>query len=246
MKRKAILVALLLSALSLVAFAQEHPPAHPTSSPGAEVSAQPQHQAAPHEGMQHELAREEREAAGEEDEHGAFKHSPSVQLVAKWTGTSLTTAYWLCVVLNFAVIAGVIGWGMKKFMPGAFRDRTASIQKAMEEARKASEDANRRLSDIEGRLSRLDQEIASLRSSAEQEGRAEEERIRAATEEERHKVVQSAEQEIAAAARSARHDLKAFVAELAVTIAEQKIRVAPNEDRELVRSFAEHLGKDGK
>jgi F-type H+-transporting ATPase subunit b len=247
MSRKALLFAFLFSVLAVFALAQEHTPANPQPPSQPQVSVQPEHQAQRprHEGLQRQLTEESKEAAGE-DEEAAFKHSPSVRFVARMTGTSLVAAYWLCIIFNFAVIAIAIVWGMKKALPGAFRDRTASIKKAMEDARTASEAANRRLSEIEGRLSRLDQEIASLRSSAEQEGRAEEERIRAGTEEDRQKVVQTAEQEIAAAARTARNQLKAYVAELAVSIAEQKIRVGQNEDRELVRSFGDNLGKDGK
>ena len=64
-----------------------------------------------------ELAKESREAAGE-DEQAQFKHSASVQLVAKLTGLSLDSAYWLCVLLNFAVIAGAIVYLSKKNLPG--------------------------------------------------------------------------------------------------------------------------------
>ncbi len=85
-----------------------------------------------------------------------------------------------------------------------------------------------------------------MRGAAEQEARTEEARIQAAAEEDRKKVVQTAEQEIAAAARSARSQLKAYAAELAVGLAEKKITIGAGEDRELVRSFAEQLGKDGE
>ena len=43
-----------------------------------------------------------------EDETTPFKHSASVKLLAKITGLSLDGAYWLAVVLNFAIVAGVI------------------------------------------------------------------------------------------------------------------------------------------
>ncbi len=246
-KRIGLLVAAFLLLASFAA-GQEHKPANPPPPAEPQVSAEPQKQAEPTQptGAQRELIEASKRAAGEEDENAQFRESPSVQLVARWTGTSLATAYWLCVGLNFAVIAVLIFVGMKKALPAAFRDRTASIQKAMEEARKASQEANRRLSEIEGRLARLDQEIAGLRTAGEEEARKEEERIQAAAEEDRKKVVQSAEQEIAAAARSARSQLKAYAAELAVGLAEQKISVGTEEDRELVRSFAERLGKDGK
>ncbi len=91
-----------------------------------------------------ELAKQSREAAGEDDQE-QFKHSGSVQFVSRITGLSLEHAYWLSVLLNFAIVAGVIVWVSKKNLPALFRDRTASIQKAMQEARKASEDAEPRV-----------------------------------------------------------------------------------------------------
>ena len=74
-------------------------------------------------------------------------------------------AYWVAVLLNFAVIAVAIIWISRSKLPGLFRNRTQSIQKAMEEARRTSEDANRRLADIEARLSKLDTEINSMAAS---------------------------------------------------------------------------------
>jgi len=187
-----------------------------------------------------ELAKESREAAGE-DEQEQFKHSASVKLVAKYTGLSLEHAYWLCVLLNFGVIAGTVFYLSKKKLPGVFRDRTASIQKAMQEARKASEEANRRLGDIETRLSRLDSEIAGMRATAEKDAVAEEARIKAAAEEDARKIVESAEQEIAAAAKLARRELTNFAADLAVSLAARQIKVDTATDQALVRGFAQEL-----
>jgi F-type H+-transporting ATPase subunit b len=187
-----------------------------------------------------ELAKESREAAGE-DEQEQFKHSASVKLVAKYTGLSLEHAYWLCVLLNFGVIAGTVFYLSKKKLPGVFRDRTASIQKAMQEARKASEEANRRLGDIETRLSRLDSEIAGMRATAEKDAVAEEVRIKAAAEEDARKIVESAEQEIAAAAKLARRELTNFAADLAVSLAARQIKVDTATDQALVRGFAQEL-----
>ncbi len=195
-----------------------------------------------------ELVKESREAAGE-DEQAQFKHSASVQLVARLTGLSLEHAYWLCVLLNFAVIAGTIFYFSKKNLPGVFRGRTAFIQKAMQEARQASEEANHRLAEIEVRLSRLDAEIGGMREAAAKEAAAEEARIKAAAAEDARKIVESAEQEIAAAAKSARRELTAYAANLAVSLAAKQIKVDAATDQALVRSFAKELapkaGKDG-
>lgn len=194
-------------------------------------------------GPSQELAQQSREAAGEEKgENEEFKRSASVQFLARVTGLSLEHAYWLAVFLNFAVVAGVILWISRSKLPGLFRNRTHSIQQAMEEARRTSEDANRRLADIEARLSKLDSEINSMRVTAEQESAAEEARIREAAELDGRKVIEAAEQEIEAAAKTARRELKAYAAELAVSVAKQQIRVDASTDQALVRNFSEQLG----
>jgi len=195
--------------------------------------------------LNQQLVKESREAAGEDDQ-SQFKHSPSVQFVARLTGLDLEHAYWVCVLLNFAVIAAALFWLSKKNLPGLFRNRTASIQKAMEEARKASEDANQRLAEIEARLSKLDVEIGGMRAVAEKEAAAEGERIKSAAIEDARKIVESAEQEIAAAAKSARRELTAYAADLAVSLAKKQIHVDAATDQSLLRDFAQQLANGGE
>ena len=234
--RAAMLALLLAAGLAFVVRAQEK---QPPASPGgqqAEKANRP-------EGVSAQLAEESREAAGEGEEHGEFKHSPSVRWLARVTGLSLNAAYWVAVVLNFVVIAVAIGLFWKAKIPAAFRARTQDIQRGMEEARRSSEEAQKRLGDIEARLSKLDGEIAAMRATAEQEAAAEEERIRATVEEDKRKVVEAAEQEIEAAVRLARRDLKAYTAGLAVSLAEKQIRVDAGTDRALVRSFVSQLNE---
>jgi F-type H+-transporting ATPase subunit b len=103
------------------------------------------------------------------EENANLKHSTMVQLLARKTGLSVHQAHILALSLNFAIIVIVILWAARKFLPGIFRNRSASIQQALEEARAASEDANRRLSDIENRLRQLDGEIGQMQTVAEKE-----------------------------------------------------------------------------
>jgi F-type H+-transporting ATPase subunit b len=190
-----------------------------------------------------QLAHESKEAAGEEkDEMAEFKQSASVKLISRITGLGLQRSYWLSIITNFVVIAAVIVWAGRKYLPGIFRDRTAAIQKAMQEAQKASEEARRRLADIEARLMQLDGEIGLMRNAAEKEGVAEEARIQAAAQEDARKIVASAEQEIAAAAKAARRQLTAHAADLAVGLAKTQIRVDAATDQGLVRNFSGQLG----
>ncbi len=192
-----------------------------------------------------QLARQSREAAGEEKgENDELKKSPAVRFVSRFTGGDIERAYWLCMMLNFAVIAAAIVWLSRMHLPGVFRSRTQSIQSAMREAQQASEDANRRLADIELRLSKLDSEISSMQTTAEQETEAEEKRIHAAAEEDKRKIIEAAQQEIAAASKAAQRDLKIYAADLAVALAQRQIDVDSNTDQALVRSFAEQLGHE--
>src|SRR5690242_2497961 len=69
-------------------------------------------------------------------EADAIRNSPSVKFIARHTGLTNNQAYWLCIVLNFAVIFFAIGGLLRKKLPGYFGGRTAAIQKGIEEARK--------------------------------------------------------------------------------------------------------------
>ncbi len=195
-----------------------------------------------------ELARETREATGEEEENQNLKHSAAIRYLAKKTGMTVHQAHLVTVALNFLIIAFLIYWYGRKFVPAALRNRTESIQRALEEARAASQDANRRLAEIEARLSKLGTEIGQMQASAEKDAEGEEARIKQAAEEVIRKVVQAAEQEIAAAAKQARRELMQHTADLAVALARKQIQVDSATDQALVRNFAGKLssGSGGK
>lgn len=190
-----------------------------------------------------ELSHASNEAAGE-DETTAFKQSPTVKWIAKITGLSVTTTYWLCVVLNFAVIAVAVVYFMKSSLPAAFRARTQSIRKDMEDARHASADAQQKLKAIEDRLTHMNVEIGELQARAESDSRAEEQRILASIEEEKKRILQSAEQEVEQATSAARRDLQKYAVALAIEMAEKGIRVDANEDKALVEDFTSQLAAE--
>jgi len=228
----------LMAPLQATARSQEQPPQQGQAAPERDKS------------IGAEVAKESREAAGEEEEHGELKHSRAVQWLARVTGMSVHQTHLVAIGLNFAMIAFLIYWFARKSVPQALKNRTDSIQKSLEEARAASHEANRRLAEIENRLRKLDVEIGQMQAAAEKEAETEEARIHKAAEEDIRKVVLSAEQEIAAAAKQARRELTAHTADLAVALARKQIHVDPATDQTLVRNFAGQLspgsgGKDG-
>ena len=244
--RSCFLAFMIVTCASLVPLRAQEQPAHPEQKePAVPEQKKPttDDSASQSYGPGRQLAHQSNEAAGEgKDEMAEFKESASVRLIGRLTGLNLQQSYWLSVVLNFVVIAALIVWAGFKYLPGMFRDRSAAIQKAMQEAQIASEEARRRLADIESRLIKLDGEIGMMRDAAEKEGAAEEARIQAAAEEDARKIVLSAEQEVAAAVKAARRQLTAYAADLAVGLARKQIHVDAAADQALVRNFSGQLG----
>ena len=233
------------------AYAQDQPAppssAQTSTAPTAAEPTKKDSQAAPEQKtVGGELAEETRESTGaDEEENASLKHSASVRWLARKTGLSVHQAHLVALSLNFAIVVVVVFWAARKFVPGMLRNRNASIQRALEEARAASQDANRRLADIENRLRQLDVEIGQMQATAEKEADAEEGRIQKAAQEDIRKVVLAAEQEIAAAAKQARRELTTHTAGLAIALARKQINVDSNTDQVLVRTFASKLASHG-
>ncbi len=255
-----LISSLWMASRSVRAYAQQQSAAQSTTQtssdkPEAEKSSQSAQPESQPTGVGQELAKETREAEGEEEENANLKHSVMVRKLAKLTGLSVHGAHLLALGLNFAIIVFVIVWFVGKSVPGVLRKRGESIQRALEEARKASQEANQRLADIESRLRQMDVEIEKMQASAEKEAEGEEARIQKTAEGDIRKVVQAAEQEIAAAAKQARRELSNHTADLAIALARKQINVDMNTDQVLVKSFAAKLasnapkgdgGKDGR
>ena len=184
--------------------------------------------------------------AGEKEDNAQFKYSKSVVWMGHLVGLGPHASYLVYWFLNFVLVILFFVLLFRSSVPKMFRDRTQAIQKGIREAQAASAEAARRLSDIEARLARLDTEVAEIRTSAESEAVAEEARIRQAAEEDKRKILEGVETEIAAIARNARRELKTYAATLAVDLASRQIRVDDTTDKALLREFVGQLGKDGK
>jgi len=144
---------------------------------------------------------------------------------------------------NFIVLAGGLGYIIGKNAGPTFDARSRKIRKDMIESEEIRRGAQARAAEVERRLATLEAEIAALRAEAQQESDAETQRYSRQTAAEIEKVQAHAEQEIASAGKSARMELKRYSAELAVELAEQKIRARMNSDTQdaLVRGFVHNL-----
>jgi F-type H+-transporting ATPase subunit b len=145
--------------------------------------------------------------------------------------------------INFAIVAGLLGWVFLKLTPPAFRRNAENISAAITKATAAKAEADRLLREAERKLASLSDEVKQLRAGAEREALAEAERIRNITRSETQKVAAAAKAEIEAAERAARLELKAIAANLAVDRAESLLakELTPQAQESLVSAFVKSL-----
>jgi F-type H+-transporting ATPase subunit b len=144
---------------------------------------------------------------------------------------------------NFLLLAGVLGYMIGKNAGPFFAARSSSIRKDLDESEQKRQDALAQAAAVDARLADLDKEIAALRGESQAQSQAENERMAQHTAAEIAKIQAHAEQEIASAGKAARMELKRYSAQLAVELAEKKVRerMTPETQSELVRTFVRDL-----
>jgi F-type H+-transporting ATPase subunit b len=144
---------------------------------------------------------------------------------------------------NFLVLAGALGYLIGKKGGPFFSARSVKIRKDMVEAGEVRTEAETRAAEVDRRLANLEAEIAALRAASGKEEEAEAGRVGRHTAAEIAKTQANAEREIAAAGKAARMELKRYCADLAVGLAEQKVRarMTPETQDALVRGFVRDL-----
>lgn len=144
---------------------------------------------------------------------------------------------------NFGILVGVIYWLARKPLADHLAARGAQIRKDLVDAAQTRTTATARLADIEAKLAALPSELENLRRRGTEELEAERARMRAAAEAERDRLVEQARREIAAQTRTARNQLRAHAASLAVDVAEARLRetLTPAEQAALVDQYAAQM-----
>jgi F-type H+-transporting ATPase subunit b len=155
---------------------------------------------------------------------------------------------------NFVILAVGLGYLVNKHLPPFFRSRTAEIQQGITEAQQIKRDAEARAAQVDARIQKLGEEIEQFREQSREEMRQEGERIQQETVKQLSHLEHLAQQEIEAATKAARRELKSYAAQLALDLAEQRVRARLNAGTEtaLVDGFIQDLqrqelhGKESK
>ena len=125
---------------------------------------------------------------------------------------------------NFVILAVGLGYLVNKNLPPFFRSRTAEIQQGITEAQQIKRDAEARAAQVDARIQKLGEEIEQFRTQSREEMRQEGERIQQETVKQLSHLEHLAQQEIEAATKAARRELKSYAAQLALDLAEQRVR----------------------
>lgn len=238
----------ILTAASLCALAQEpaQKPAQPPAASAQSAPAAPAPQVAQPAPAAQAGGAQSEQLTDEERQNNLFRlEGPIVKWTARTLHIPVETTAILYEILNFLIIALVVGIPLMRFLPGHMRNRKAKLAADIESARKMTEDANARLSAVEAQMAKLGQEIEKFRAEVEAEAKQDEAKIKAALADESARIVESAEQEIAQAAAQARRGLRNFAADLAIDQAAKQIVLTAETDRALIAEFVGDLSSNG-
>ncbi len=146
---------------------------------------------------------------------------------------------------NFVILAAALGWLIAKTAPGFFQSRTEQIQRGITEATRLRQDAENRAAKMEIRMASLESEIDHIRSEARSEMAKEAVRLRKETEQALGRIQAHGTQEVSSLVKHAEKDLRVYAAQLAIQLAEQRIRgrMAENVQEALVDKFLRQMNQ---
>ncbi len=175
-----------------------------------------------------EEATDDGAAAASGDDHG----SP-LSIVWKWG--------------NFILLFGGLAYYLRRPLREFLQARARGIEEGLASGKRAQEEAKEKMSAIEAQLARLDEDIDGLRQQAARESEEERRRIVDSSHAEAERIVAVARREIEGLQRSARVELKAHVARLAVDLAEERLKkdLEPSQNQRLVSRFVRSLKQTG-
>jgi F-type H+-transporting ATPase subunit b len=204
-------------AAGVQAIGQEHAPASQPAKPQppTQQGAQPAHPPATTE--------KHGEAA---EDHG----NPVVQMIAR--------------LLNFAILVGALVYFLRAPIAGYLASRDTQIRQDLVTAAEMRAAATAQLAEIDSKMSALPGELEMLRRQGAEDVKAEQARISAAAVQERERLLQQTRREIDMRLRIAKRELTEHAAQLAVQVAEQRIKrsITPEDQIRLVDRYASQLG----
>jgi F0F1-type ATP synthase membrane subunit b/b' len=154
-----------------------------------------------------------------------------------------STAGWIFRWVNFLIVAGLIVYLIRKIGTPQLKERAKEIGMEIQQAAESRDAAAHEREAAEKRLAGVQQEIAGLRDMAGHDEAQELERLEALIRTDVERIKHAATLEIAAAERTARLELKAAAARMAVARAEGMLREQMTREKQagLLSTFVKQL-----
>jgi F-type H+-transporting ATPase subunit b len=146
-------------------------------------------------------------------------------------------------IANFAILVGLLVYFLKTPVSVYLVSRATAIRRDLVTAAEMRAQAAAQLAEIERKLQSLPAELAALKAQGAQDVAAEQARIAQAAAVERERLIQQTRREIEMRLRVARRELTEHAAQLAVRIAEERIKrtITPEDQMRLVDRYTAQL-----
>jgi len=150
-------------------------------------------------------------------------------------------------IINFLILVIILVKFGKKPIQTFLQQRTEMIAKTLQEAKEAKEAAQKALQEVEGRLKSKDAEIEAIIAAAKRSGEQEREQIIADSARLKEQILEQAKTNIAFEVKHAKEVIKAEAVELAMELAEKKLkdRLTKDEQEKLLQDSLVKIGGKG-
>ncbi|MGW8271956.1 MAG: F0F1 ATP synthase subunit B [Thermodesulfovibrionales bacterium] len=149
---------------------------------------------------------------------------------------------WVWKFLNFGILIVVLFVFLRKPLNAYFKSRTELIERSIKEATAAKAMAEQAVKEMEEKLRLKDEEIEKLVAAAARAGEADRQKLIEEGKKMSEKILEQARTNIESELKNARERLKADATELAVDLAEKKLKQSLS-DKEQQRILEESLRK---
>jgi F-type H+-transporting ATPase subunit b len=186
--------------------------------------------------------------------HGAAQHDAAAQPTAKGAqpvehaeaeahGSEHAVRDMIARLLNFAILIGALSYFLKGPIGSYLAGRSSQIRQDLVTAAETRRTATAQLEEIQQKLNALPAELAALETRGEEDVVAEKARIAEAATAERERLLAQTRREIDMRLRMARRELTEYAAQLAVSVAQERITrtITPDDQLRLVDRYATQL-----
>jgi F-type H+-transporting ATPase subunit b len=146
-------------------------------------------------------------------------------------------------IVNFALLVGTLVYFLRAPITGYLASRRTQVRADLDAAEAMKRTAAEQIAQMEGKLKALPHELDELKARGQAEIAAEEARIREIAEGERVRLVEQASREIDQQVRMAQRALVEHAADLAVSVAQEKIKrdITTDDQARLVKTYLDQV-----